>query len=79
MIKIGQIMDKETKGLGYLDTYKEIILNQTIGKGVHVFEAEVLEFEGDNPVNYVESKELEIDLDKLEGKTIRELFTESIG
>lgn len=78
MIKIAQIMDKETKGLGYLRNYKNEIINWTITDGVHVFEAEVIEFDGEGPVRFIESKELTIDLDNMNGKTIKELFEETL-
>ena len=78
MIKIAQIMDKDTKGLGYLKTYKGEIINWTITDGIHVFEAEVIEFDGETPIQYIESRELTIDLDNMNGKTIKELFEETL-
>ena len=78
MIKISQIVDKETKGLDYLRTYKDEIINWTITDGIHIFEAEVIEFEGDKPIRFIESRELTIDLDNMNGKTIREVFEETL-
>lgn len=78
MIKIAQIMDKDTKGLGYLKTYKGEIVNWAITDGIHVFEAEVMEFDEEAPIRFIESKELTIDLDNMNGKTIKELFEETL-
>lgn len=78
MIKIAQIIDKNTKGLGYLRTYKDEIINWTITDGIHVFEAEVMEFDGETPVRFIEVIELTIDLDNMNGKTIKELFEETL-
>lgn len=78
MIKIAQIMDKETKGLGYLITYKGELLNNSLTSGIHVFEAEVIEFDGETPFKFIESRELTIDLDNMNGKTIKDLFEETL-
>jgi len=78
MIKIAQIIDKETKGLGYLKTYKDEIINGILTDGIHVFEAEVIEFDGETPIRFIESRELTIDLDNMNDKTIKELFEETL-
>ena len=78
MIKIAQIIDKDTQGSCYLITYKNEIINCTITHGIHVFEAEIVEFNGETPVKFIGSKELTIDLDNMNGKTIKELFEETL-
>lgn len=79
MIKIGQIIDKNTSGIQYLETFKKELINSIITSGSHIFLAEVLEInEQGLPVKFIESKELEINLNSLNGKSIRDIFTETI-
>lgn len=80
MIKLGQLIDKLTLGEQFLITSKNEIINQTITNGKHIILCEVLEFDADNtPIRFIESKEVELDLDNLNGKTIRERLTELAG
>lgn len=78
MIKIGQIIDSETKGLHYLEDYKgrqHVIPQLTM---IQSFDVEVLEFYRGKPVRFIESKTLVLNLNNLNGKTIREALTELI-
>lgn len=79
MIKIGQIIDKETKGLNYLETSKgELIVIPNVSM-TQEFIIELIDFdELDNPIAYIEERELTLDLDALEGKSIREALAELI-
>lgn len=80
MIKLGQLIDKTTLGEQFLITSKNEIINQTITDGKHIIICEVLEFDEDNkPIRFIESKEVELDLDNLNGKTMRERLTELAG
>lgn len=80
MIKLGQLIDKTTLGEQFLITSKNEIINQTITVGKHIILCEVLEFDEDNkPIRFIESKEVELDLDNLNGKTMRERLTELAG
>ena len=74
MIKIAQIIDKETMGLQYLETYKQEILTQTITSGTHDFIAEVIEFDGETPIKFIRSQEFTVNLDQMNGQTIREIL-----
>lgn len=80
MIKLGQLADKVTLGQQFLITAKDEIINQTITDGKHIILCEVLEFDENNtPIRFIESKELELDLDNLNGKAMRERLTELAG
>lgn len=80
MIKIAQIMDKATKGQEFLITYKDEIINQTITEGIVTVICEVIEFdEAGKPITFINELELELDLDNLGSKTIREKLTELAG
>jgi len=80
MIKLGQLIDKTTLGEQFLITSKNEIINQTITDSKHIILCEVLEFDEDNnPIRFIESKEVELDLDNLNGKTMRERLTELAG
>lgn len=66
MIKIGQIIDKETKGQELLITYKDEIITQTITNGLLTVICEVIEFdETGKPIAFVNELELQLDLDNL--------------
>lgn len=79
MIKIGQIIDKETKGLNYLETSRGELVGITQVSGTQEFTIELVDFdELDNPIAYIEERELTLDLNTLEGKSIREALTELI-
>jgi len=78
MIKIGQIIDSETQGLHYLEDYKgkqHVIPQLTMTQS---FDVEVIEFDRGKPVRFIESKTLVLNLNNLNGKTIREALTELI-
>lgn len=80
MIKLGQLIDKITLGEQFLITASNSIINQTITDGKHIILCEVLEFdEGNKPIRFIESKEIELDFDNLNGKSIRERLTELAG
>lgn len=80
MIKLGQLIDKTTLGEQFLITSKNEIINQTITDCKHIIVCEVLEFDEDNnPIRFIESKEIELDFDNLNGKTMRERLTELAG
>lgn len=80
MIKIAQIIDKATKGQEFLITYKDEIINQTITEGIVTVICEVIEFdEAGKPITFINELELELDLDNLGSKTIREKLTELAG
>lgn len=71
MIKIAQIIDKETLGQKYLETYKGELLVIPELSLVETFLVEVMEFEGDTPVSFIESKEVTLNINELQ-KPIRQ-------
>ena len=79
MIKIGQIIDKETKGLNYLETSKgELVVIPQL-RMTEEFTIELIDFnELDEAISYVEERDLTLDLNTLDGKSIREALTELI-
>lgn len=80
MIKLGQLIDKITLGEQFLITASNSIINQTITDSKHIILCEVLEFdEGNKPIRFIESKEIELDFDNLNGKSMRERLTELAG
>jgi len=80
MIKLGQLIDKITLGEQFLITASNSIIKQTITDSKHIILCEVLEFdEGNKPIRFIESKEIELDFDNLNGKSIRERLTELAG
>lgn len=66
MIKIGQIMDKESKGLNYLENYhgQHVVIPQP--QMIETFIAEVIRFDELNkPVEFIREIEVIIDLNNL--------------
>jgi hypothetical protein len=80
MIKLGQIVDTEYKGLHYLEDYQgrqHVIPQLTMTQS---FDVEVLEFdESNNPIQFIEAKTLELNLNIPSEKSIRERLTELAG
>jgi len=79
MIKLGQIIDTETKGLHYLEDFQgnQIVIPQL--SITQSFDVEILEFDGDTPKTFLEARTLILDLNVPSEKSIRERLTELAG
>jgi hypothetical protein len=77
MIKIGQIIDKDTLGTKYLETYKGELLVIPELSMTETFLIEVLEFDNNTPISFIESKEITLNLNELQ-KSIRQEIEDRI-
>jgi hypothetical protein len=71
MIKIGHIIDAETKGQVYLETFTGEVIKNEITLPAN-FECAVMEFDGERAIAHIETIVLELTAEEVEGKTIRE-------
>ena len=71
MIKIGHIIDSETRGSIYLETFKGEVLKNEITLPTN-FECAVMEFDGDRAIAHVDNITLELLPEEVAERSIRE-------
>ena len=70
-IKIGHIIDSETKGEKYCETFQGVVTKNEIVLPVS-FECAVMEFDGDRAIAHVENLTFELTPEEIENTSIRE-------
>ncbi len=70
-IKIGHIIDSETKGSIYLESFKGEVLKNEVTLPAS-FECAVMEFDGDRAIAHVETITLELLPEEIAERSIRE-------
>lgn len=70
-IKIGHIIDSETKGEKYCETFQGVVTKNEIVLPVS-FECAVMEFDNDRAIAHVDTVIIELTPEMVEGKSIRD-------
>lgn len=70
-IKIGHIIDSETKGSKYCETFQGVVIKNEIVLPAS-FECAVMEFDNDRAIAHVENLTFELTPEEIENTSIRE-------